>query len=1506
MTRPPFGPLLLLALCASFPARADESKPYRAAALHAARTLALVAADQGLDAARALAGGRLPSELREALAGIAQSPRRADLRDLPSLKLKAALLDELVAEVPEADAALTAWAEDAGAHAERELRACDQRARALLRAVRELRTKVEGKLVGSRRAARSEPEGPLLLLCGAQGVLLRHLLSRAGDDPLAVREVLLRFFDRPADALAEGLLRVLPGVARSPVAGALGPRAPLRSLTETIAKRLRGARDRVLEVVAQATVATTALRDEESRRVLQGDRAPHLAEALRRIKAYRRQFDEPPALRARPEAWGVYEDVRDRRLHFWIPGEGRWVRGHERVDPLDPVQQAFLASPDPEVQREVAHARTLAVAYALFEARAETSFAEGWSALEARFGEAAARLARLRERARAAGLEGDSFEERLAGALGVNARALASPRAALDRVLSSAAWRGLGPTLELLSALSSAADALRERPVWGASLRCRGVAEGARVDFVWELPAGIVWLAPPPARAAAGQRVELVGLGTGAVRVRAFAQDGADCRVGEARLAAGADAALELAPGDPALVASEEGVRQLPLEGPRLRLERADGGLPLRPAPGGGALDPAPGSAGGEVVVVGRDTEGAERARLSLRLPPERGVLLAGNGGPLFWTRPDAEVEGHFQVGGKPGKAPGFAVRGAHGELLERLPGGERARWKARVPPGRYELGPADEPVGTPFGVATEGPRVDVVRSPFGAPCAEALRAGEAGFLRVSAWPALNTDEVLEVRWRVGTSEAATRPRAGLPFEAILLPVVTSKAGEFPVAAEVRTGRGSLRLRTVLRVEEGLRPARVELRATLGRGAVAAGEEGLLAVEPALEGAEWTLLGPAGPAPLQPRFDGLVPLRLDPQAPLGEYTVWVAGTSKGQRAFATLSFDLYRAPALALRPPAHARVGDEVLLRVDPPAGFRPPFEIRRGNQAWRAGTSLRVRVLPENDLWIALRDARGHTARGRLTFRGQRALPQPEGAGPRFGIAANAKDRRIFAAPYDLLLRFKQSETLPPNLAVLEYGPLSAERVRDRIFQTVPYDGPPQPGSSQDVYRSVRWWEHLQPSARERLAELKVPPGTPFSVRNSPAPGGEETLADLVGRYLDEHGGWTFRLVSVKVRADGASPAPLADDPKVRVRLLRRAIDRLDIGRVDRVAVPGPLGPLELLLRLPDELSLDRTERLFFGATARREDLAPRPYPADWHLLASKAFLVTELEVEARFGGKTLARKGYALGKAVADLDATLVFEHLGPVRNASLAGQPRTAERHRIRLALLGAGDPTALEHAFAALSPGRLDNAPEELHLVVRARALRGVGRRAWPAGKPLPTPVVVQGVPLYLEREAVPEPSVLLEARYVRAAPGGESPPPEPKTPAGVLVAEPLSAALPPLEESLKAARAALATGDGEAAEAAARAALASAAADPRPWALLADAAWQRARQAEARDRARWSLELGPTERAWLVLAEVALSRGELAEAREAQASAAGLAPRDPTLKDRWQRVARALR
>lgn len=1544
-------PLALAALAAPAPARAGDVD-VEAAARRLGEALVLVAATRGPQPALDLAQD-LPPRLRDALRAVASSPRADDLRQLAGrLELQAAMVPALVDEVPGLRAAVDAFAADAGARIEREVAAVEREAARVLEAARAL----EGAAPISRLALAARPGGGELLLLAAQAPLLEADLARAQGAPARYAALAGQFERRPDPLVGSLLVALARAVDAWPrELRALGDRGQVAQAARAADARLVAAAAQVREAAGRAVEAGREARDQELLRVGQQTRGAELEQAVRLYAAYRRQFKEPPALRA--TRWAdVYEDRTSARLHFWLEGEDRWVQGPPRVDPLPPVIDALLAAGDPELRARAVDPGALARVYLLFDQRAGRSrpFAEGLAAVTARAQGAARRWSDLRARGLAVGLEPGALDAALLRRTGlvpalVGADAPPAPsataadarvaRALHDHLLRAAVERGPAAGADLVAALEAAADDLEALRVEAVEVTLEGPA--AAIDLVWspdpDGPEGRAWLVRPverlpgPGRAGA---LLVVGAAAGAPRVDVAAHAwtaAGEALAGRAAPTPGAPAALRLAPAHgPGLAVvgplGPRGLRvvQVPRDAPPLDLVLAHGDLrrPLPPAPGGAWAALLPEERGGDCEVLGLDAAGQVRARLALSLPAARGVRLTSDGpGGAFWARPGSTVEARVVAGGAAvGGRHVFRVEGAGGEVHRRE--AETLRLPIDLPPGRYRV-VVDGAASAPLAVATAPPRVAVAAAPHLPAGVTTLPAGGHAFLRVDAWPALLAEEVRRVEWTVeggpAPLRAAARPSLSAPGAALVLPLrlaPDARPGARRVVARVETARGALVVEGAFTVGPAARALEVDLRAADGdvlRALPLGGEAAALRARPVPRDATWVVVGPTGRArQLAPRPDGQLSLAFDARDLPGRHEVWVTGTADGAPAAGRLAVVAHAPATLAVEAPAGAVVGRELALDLAPPPGFEPPVRARVEGGPWSAaGARARVGVVPraDNDLALVLEDAAGRRARGRLRFAAAAQAPADPVSKERYGVAVNVTQRRLFAAGYELLQAYRRNDNLPRDWVVVEPGPLTAARARDRMWALAPYDGPA--GDAQVAYRSRRCWGALPEPARRGLAALGLREGDVLDVQDSPAPAGEETLRALVARHLAEHGAWEFRLVRVRaVRADGAVADRAAPrDPQDELRLFKVTASG-EGAAVDRVEAPGPLGDLRLRPVLPATITLGRAARMSFTVLASRAELvAGRRYPGGLEALLPRALLCPELTVEVDVEGRRLAAEARRAGRAVAGVDVGVRLEHVETARAAEVAGAPRRAEVYRVVAEPFTQAAAPVADVRFDPIPPGLLDNAPRTLVVTVRARLVPAVPLAAWPADRPRPEPVTIEGAPFVLVRDGLPDVAIELQATYQRQAPDGPKPWPAVLPPVEA-VRSGGEAAPRPVEapRDLGGALAALERGALDEAEEAARRAVYARPEDPAAWALLADVLLRRRRPLEALGRARWSLLLagdtgagaGGDARARVVEAEAAWADGRLDEARAA-ADAAGDAAGDARLRGRLERL-----
>ncbi|MGE0710972.1 MAG: hypothetical protein AB7N76_28160 [Planctomycetota bacterium] len=1497
-------PVVLLCALAARPARAGELEQV---AEQLGRALVLVAVDQGPAAACELAGPGLTPGLQRLLEAAAANPRAADIRQLgDELELKAPLLAALLNEAPSAREELQRL-RAGGAALERDLTQLDAWIAEVCLDVESLRNDLPR--VASLKEVRARKRGPRLLLLGFQAPLLRHR-TRAELAPPERIAAATRIFDRRPEPSALAALALVARLDEHPawraVGGAAGLRQALHTRCGDLVERLRAACE-------QAQQALADVRTRELGAVVAGKRGPALEEVVPQVTAFRKAFGALPDLRADPLE-GVYWDRNDGRAYFWLGEE--WTRGSPRVDPIEPIVARLLAASDPALVVQATRPHALARLYGLFP----MPFAEGMSSfVDDRAGRLARRLGVLLERI--APELCPAALAALAERTGVPTPLLADkdPRPAGDQVLRAALERGVPAARTLSEGLAAAVVRIEQVRLGLYGVEVEGLPRNVPVDLRWDPPLPALgrtsptWLIPPPDRLQPGAPVWGVALLPAEVEVTAYALDGRTVLRGAAKLVAALKrraTPLSLAPGEPGLDQRELGpgrvaARSLPLEAPPLELWATDPRGAARPlAPGGllelGGRDPA-----GTWELTGRDAGGQVVARRRLTLAARAAVVLAGDA-PNWRTAPGGAVEAAVEEGGAARTdAVRWTLSDGRGGVVAQTTG---PRFQAKVAePGRYllEAEPAEGEATAPiapasFGVSAREPQVVAARVPWGP--AAAIEAGEGCFLRVDAWPALLAEEVLEARWSVGEGKDARKarvlPHPARPASALRLPVhlrPEAAAGARPVTVELVTARGTLRVSGSLRVERAGRAVEVE-RWRGGEVLALGGAGAQLRVDPSLREVSWTLTGPAGTARrLSGRPDGSVEVALGPDDDEGPYEVWVAAKDRaGQRVFGRSALRGAAVAPLALAAPRRAVLGQKLRLAVAPPRGFEGPFQVRQAGAEWQQGHTLELEVHASNDLSVELRDADGRLATGKVSFPGA----PPQGVrGPRYGIACDTKARRIFAAEYSLLESYIQRGALPPTWAILEKGPLTADGARERIFLTVPYDGPGD--GAQVAYRSQRFWQKLQATAKARLQELGVAENTPYAVSNTPSPQGEETLLDEVARVLGAEGGWTFRRVGVRVRGDGTEPLREGEevDARVEVHLVRRSVDQRGLD-VDRVEVPGLLADLSCALGLPDELALDRSHRLVFSATALRKALVPRrPYPGGWEQLAPRARLCPQLELSLELGRpgekaqRALVSSVRQLGDQVAGADLVLWLEHLGTARSPLAGGAPRASERWRLHLQPQGAAEEVE-DLSFAPIPPGLLANVPERLSLTLRVRQRRAIPAAKWPADREQPgEPVELGGERYYLEQVGAAETALEVRVVYERRPAGGPpvSPPEDVaggKAALGALRAGGEAVDRVPVEELLEAAEQDLEAQRTDAAVAAARRAIQRDALAAPAWALLADLDLSAQRLPLAEQRAELALGLAEDPRACLVLGRVRFLQGRFDEA--ARAARRGLA------------------
>lgn len=1523
----------------------ERAAAYGRATARLGRTLVLVAARGGPDAARRLAGPHLPARVGEGLEQAARSPAASDLRATGAgqLDLQGMLVPRVIADVAGLSSSLAELAALGGARLSQELTQLEGECRRLQGAAATLERSAKAGSVPSRITAEGLDAGRELLALARGAALLQDDLTRTGGQ-LPRYELLSRILGRTPDPWVRFLLDLAPRAAESARAElrAAGDRAgEVQALVRQVELRLGGAVEALEDALARAVAAVTRIRQEELNRSLAGSRGSEMSQALLLLQGYKSQFGEPPDLEALP-AWDVYADRRSGRLHFWLAGEGRWERGPERVDPLGPAQAALLGARSPALRTLAAEPRALARLLVAFEG----PFQEGLAALSAAAEGVVAGAERIEGLGRAHGFEAGEVAAALEGRVGASLRLLgpAEERLAVlrERALEAAVWRGPQASRDLLRGLEAAARELAELEVQATTVALEGpggaLGEGVQVDLLWTPDPATTpeaWLLTPPASTRA-DRISVLRVAraggrdvAGAASVRAFALRGEQVLGGEAGLA-GEGSALRLAPlPAPALVARPDAqgrllVHQLPRASEPLWVWRATPApaRPLRPLAGPAAEGAPPGWAWwvelgpqddpGRWTLAGRDAQGAERARLEVEVGAEARVRLTSPAGPR--ALPAGETCQAELVGGAEAEAREWTISSEAGVPLARARG-ETLQWGAELPPGRYLVatpGAAPAPLAiAPRGSTGTEARVELTCDPWLAGGVAAVHTGQGAFLRLAAWPAVAPEELLQVEWVVqgGAREvhAVTRPVPGAPWAAALLPLRIARdarPGERKVLARAHTLRGVLEVEGSFRVAPGAAaPLALELLDARGervgsqvaarpehpgRGlrpeaAVAValgGPEGLLRVARELSNPSWVLVGPRGTVrSLVPRWDGAVPLALAAGDPPGEHQVWLsASTPAGQTVHGRLLLLAYRARPLEVRSPPAPSAGQKLRLEALPPLGYRAPFQVRVGHGAWTQGTALEVVTQVENAFQVELRDADDRRASGEVAFR----APQAPGAESalRFGIAADVRERRVFAVDHALLQSYKRSQNLPPTWVVLEPGPLSAGAVRDRLWQTVPFDGPSDPTDAQLAYRSVRFWEGLQESARARFAALDAPTGVPYAVQNSPAPGGETTLRDLSAKHLSERGGWAYRLARVELAAEGADPdpsPPRKPDELVRFRPWSAGGQG---GGLSRVTVAAPVGRLFVRPVLPPTITLGREARLLVTCAAERQPLLPgRSYPAGWEQLLPRAVLLLELTATLRMDGEELTTVVRRADPGQVGIDLGVVLAALGAERAGSGADAPRVAERVAVRVGPLHQAPQEQLRRLLPA-PPGQLDPTPRELVLEVAVRLVPAVLARDWPEGRPRPDALFVDAVPHLPDPGDLPKARVVFTATWLRAS--GEAEPEPAPPPLGDQVAAAEAVAEEEPKALLQRVEGAWPPPDDRREEVsrALRRVLQRAPEEPRAWALLADLARLEGRTLEAQNLARWALAAGPSPLARVVELEALLANFRLEEARRA--------------------------
>lgn len=1511
---------------------AEQELRYAAEAV--ARTLTLVAAEGGPERALAFSGEASLPSLAPLLEAAAQAPRARDLRQMGGdLELQAGLLDAVLADVELVVGGqrrtglelLARFRDDVTAGLLDELSWLEARQRGVSLDAESLIHDLEG--IPSVKEIRARKGGARLCLYASQAPLLERRLAVA--TPWGRLEHGLRLFDREALPQSSLFLRLLERCAASPELAAVSDKARVGVLRDALALQLTERFEELSRALGLIREGCRKVRTQELRTVVAGRRGPPLAEVLPLIKAYRRAFEALPDLEATPY-WDVYQDRNDARLHFWLPAEERWVRGPQRVDPLPPVVEALLASPDPSLQLRATRSHALAQLYGLFP--------EPFSAARREWDEQAGALFAWIRAARAACAPGlrPGLEAALGQRLGVPPELFGAAesdpegaRQALDHLLRVGLSQGAGAARALRAELGRLRAEVTPLALRCVRLRLSGLPSEVPVDLAWSpaprFPAHLDpnWLVAPPFALRPGSEAAGVALGSAPLSVEAYALDG-EVKRGEARFGAGGEATLALAPGPVGIGWADLGPGRLrawtlPREAPALELFASGPGGRSRPLDATEILELTPSEPGGVWTLEARASEGEVRAQRAVELAPRTGVALVSP-----WpATPGEELVAEVQRGGValPGPFTWRVIDGGGATLHEEQ--GRRLSWLAESG-GRFELrvvGAPEEAEGerariAPFALGVNaGPgSLRVGSEPWDT--RQTLFVGEPAFLRLDLWPVCLAEEVLEVRWtiRAGDKERSfrVRPQPGRPATALRLPIRSragASLGKRVVSARVLTARGELSLEGTFQLVSGGEAVALRTEGEpllrLPRAEAGGAHPGLqVRAEQSPRSARWHLVGPAGDVRALPaRPDRGVEVSLLPQDLEGHYELWFHGeSSEGAPLFGWLPLRGVGVAALSVPAPRAARIGERVTLSARPPRGFEGPFQIRLAGQSWSPGRSLELEVRGSNTLSLELLDARGRLAQGSLSFEGA----APDAArGVKVGIVADARLKRIFLVDH-AQLQGRGADKLPRGWVPLEAGPLTLSVARGRIWSAFPYDGPSP--KSQVAYRTQRFWAGLQRAKREALVAAGLSEGTPLEVMITPASAGEETLPDRVGRLLGESGGWTYRLSGVELKASGLS---LSEGQAQGAPLEGRGAS------LTRVELGGAGGDLWLALLAPPTLELERSHRVAFSLSALRK--AAQGAPAEWSALLQEAFLCPTLEVEvslepAPAGFEPLRALVQRPGREVSGAEVELWLEHLSTSLDESLAGSPRRSERLRLHLRPHGeAESQRALE--LRALFPGTLQNEPERLRIQVRGRLRRAIPAAKWPAGRERPELARLGGVPFVFdptpqsEGEGPAEASFSLSLVYERRAPDGAEAPPAPGEALGVRQAG--GARAPAGERAALVGEAArrLAAREWPEAETAARTLLAQAPSEAEPWALLAQVALGQERTDLARARATLALSRGERgdagARAQLVLGRVALLAGRIEEAGAALRAAQAAGASDPQVLAELARLAEEL-
>lgn len=1520
--------LLALTLAASLSSAAPlDQEALTRAADGVARTLALVAADKGAPAALKLSGEeRLPPELSELLEAIASAPRAGDLRLAgDDLELKASLLDAVIADVSVGEGAqlrpgslaLTRFRESVAAGLLDELSWLEARQRGVSLDVESFLHDFER--VPSLKAVRERKRGARLIHLASQAALIEHRL--AASTSWGRLEAGLRLFDREAKPESLLLLRLLTRLAKRPELDAVCAGDALRATLGVLQDNLAHRREVLLRAIQDNREACRKTRTRELRSVVAGRRGAPMAEAVPLVKSFRRAFQGLPDLEATP-TWNVYRDRNDARLHFWLPVEGRWVRGPKRVDPLEPIVKALLESEDPGLRLLATRSHALAQIYTLF--------LDPFSAARAELDESTLGLFAWVARARrTAGPElRGPLEAALGPRLGLPVelfgtaeRSGRARRQVLDHVLRVGLAQGPSAARALRESLAKARTRVEKVRLRRIQVGIKGLPAEVPVDLSWSPPPRFprrddpTWLVPPPFQVRPGSLAQGIALGSAPLSVEAFAYDGSIVRAG-GELAGGQPLTLTLVAGAPGISLARLGAGAIrawsvPREAPGLELSARGPAKLARPLDSAECLVLTPRDASGAWTVIGSNARGEARAEAQIELEAPTGIVVTS----AWPAAPGSTVTAEVRRAGEGLAEPRtWSLLDGAGVLVETQKG-PRFSWKAGAP-GRYFLSATPGPAAghplplTPLAVATSPGTIRVGAQPWGEQ--DTLAPGEPAFMRVDSWPTVLAEEVLEVRWTLRRGdevlrELRTRPQPGRPATALRLPIrirEDAAAGKRSVRAEIVTAGRKVAVSGSFQVLAGGRVLALESRdeplLRLPRPGQAVAPVQVRASKAPAE-ARWHLVSPGGAVrELRARPDRGVDVSLQPGDPEGPYELWFHGLASDKTpVFGWFALRGVAVAELPLSAPRGAALGERVQLEARPPRGFVGPYQVRLKGKSWSKGTSLEWEVKGANRVAVELLDSKGRLARGVLDFE---AAPRETSRGPRVGIVANTLLKRIFLVDEARIGLAISSGKLPRGWVVIEQGPLSIPIARKQLWAKFPYDGPPT--KSQVAYRSQRFWKELSQSARQALTEAGVAKETPFDVMITPLAEGHETLPDLVGRLLGTSGGWTYRLRGVSLEAAGVKPS---DEGLEWSETSSRG------GSLERVEVAGPLADLALTQVAPSELELDSSNRLSFSLSGLRK--AAQGVPAPFADFAAEAWVCPSLEVEVSFdppAGEPLRVSIQRPGREASAATITLWLEHLSTTRDESLAGSPRKGERHRLHL-LPHGGKGLQAELLEPALQPGTLANEPRKLVIKVSGRLRRAVPSAKWPAGKERPKSVRIGGVPFLFDpsqlEDAPGEARLAVTYTYERRAPGDPGPGSGPAGAMGKVAV----GAVKPLAGDAKTLRAslaqALATSKGKGAERAAWTALQLEPESAESWALVADLALGKEQLSLARLRAEQALALAAkgdaAARAHLVLGRAALGTGDFEAAAESLRAGQAAGSKDPELVKRLKALANDL-